>query len=273
MSDAFAEIVVGPDGATELYGALIAAQGEFPNVARTSEGVVGADKTDTDERGKGRSITKKYADLAEVVATVRPILAKHGLGYIQAPTTPAEGVVSTTTRIIHTSGQWIESTITMTAGRTPQQQGIVITYSRRYALVSMLGLATEEDPDGNLDGNQEPRGRAQRRTTQRNADTTPSGRQRTSAAPPSDDVDHWSKLGWENGDVHNAEIEALRARRRALPDAIRADADSFLNGRKPPFARAFATAYARKLDQLETPPEPATEPGPPGEDDSERPFA
>lgn len=261
------ELLESPGGAPELFAALVEAQGHFPNVARNVSGVVGADKTDIDERtGKGRGVEKKYADLAEVVATVRPILAAHGLGYIQAPTTPSEGYVSTTTRLIHKSGQWIESTITMTAGRTPQQQGIVITYSRRYAIVAMLGLATEEDPDGNgVEDNQAPsraRARAPRVARQR----TPSGREPTTAVPPPDH-DFWHRNGWDHKEAHDARLEEIRAVVRKLPKEAREDAKTWLHDRAgashPPYALDVMTEYGRKVAELvASAPPPGPDPDP-----------
>jgi len=90
----------------------------------------------------------KYADLDEIINTVRPTLSAHGLFVIQSP--EGEGsAAKVTTRIMHTSGQWLEGTISLTAVKAdPQGMGSAITYARRYSLAAFLGLAQDDD-DGN----------------------------------------------------------------------------------------------------------------------------
>src|SRR5271169_2681095 len=87
----------------------------------------------------------KYASLENVIATVRPHMAKHGLSFSQFP--DGDGL---TTVLMHSSGEWLQATSKMTPkDATPQGQGSAITYLRRYALSAVLGLATEDDDDGN----------------------------------------------------------------------------------------------------------------------------
>lgn len=88
----------------------------------------------------------KYADLASILETIRAPLAKEGLSFVQFPS----GDGGLTTLLMHTSGEWIEETFSMRAvDSKPQTYGSMITYMRRYALASILGLSTEEDDDGN----------------------------------------------------------------------------------------------------------------------------
>lgn len=91
----------------------------------------------------------KYADLAAVWDVVREPLAANGLSVIQLPS--ADGAkVTLVTMLLHSSGQWIKSRLTMLAAQnTPQGLGSCITYARRYALSSVLGVAAEIDDDGN----------------------------------------------------------------------------------------------------------------------------
>lgn len=96
----------------------------------------------------------KYASLESVVETVKPILAKHGLSYAQFPSNvTTNGVIygsALTTILMHESGDWLEATTLLIAkDQTPQGQGSAITYMRRYALSAVLGIATEDDDDGN----------------------------------------------------------------------------------------------------------------------------
>lgn len=91
----------------------------------------------------------KYADLASVWEVCREPLAKNGLCVSQHPT--AEGnTVTIETLVTHNSGQWMSSKLSMTSKEaTPQGIGSAITYARRYALSSIVGIASEEDDDGN----------------------------------------------------------------------------------------------------------------------------
>lgn len=93
----------------------------------------------------------KYAPLEEVLNTVRPILAKNGLSIIQAPSSEGE-YISITTTLIHESGEWIEfAPLNLkTDKNTAQGAGSAITYARRYAISAILGIASEEDDDGNI---------------------------------------------------------------------------------------------------------------------------
>jgi hypothetical protein len=90
----------------------------------------------------------KYADLTSVYDACRGPLAKHGLSIVQMPR--AEGnVVTVETRLLHSSGQWVEGELTAVAkDGGPQSVGSIITYLRRYSRQSSIGIAAEDD-DGN----------------------------------------------------------------------------------------------------------------------------
>jgi hypothetical protein len=88
----------------------------------------------------------KYATLAAVRQMVNPLLHKHGLALTQLPT--RDVVVSL---LVHKSGQWIKAeTEIVNAKGGPQGMGSAITYACRYAITAMLGIAPDEDDDGNL---------------------------------------------------------------------------------------------------------------------------
>jgi hypothetical protein len=84
-----------------------------------------------------------FAPLNVVLDAIRPALRDNGLAISQTPST-GEGV---TTTVFHESGQWLsfEPLLIHPAGGTPQNVGSAISYARRYALLSILGLATEDD--------------------------------------------------------------------------------------------------------------------------------
>lgn len=87
----------------------------------------------------------KYASLDSIIAAIKPGMKKHGLAFVQMP----DGD-SLTTIILHETGQFIRSTARLIVkDQTPQGLGSAITYMRRYALSAALGLATEDDDDGN----------------------------------------------------------------------------------------------------------------------------
>jgi hypothetical protein len=103
----------------------------------------------------------KYADLACVWDAIREPLSSNGLSVSQSPEHCAErSAVSVTTLLMHESGQWIETSLTLQVVREkkgegfviahdPQAVGSAITYARRYALAAIVGIAQDDD-DGNI---------------------------------------------------------------------------------------------------------------------------
>lgn len=131
----------------KLAEALAAAQGEFSAPDRNREVVV---KTKA-----GGEYRFRYSTLDCVMDMARPVLSKHGLSITQPPTVRESSVV-VLTRLMHSSGQWQEEEIIVTPETLgPQEIGSAITYLKRYAYTGMLGIASEEDDDGNhASGNQ-----------------------------------------------------------------------------------------------------------------------
>lgn len=88
----------------------------------------------------------KYASLSNILDTISGPLLDSGLVVVQFP----EGEHGLTTRLMHTSGEWMESTYYMKPkSDTPQDNGSAITYQRRYAIGAILSLNIDEDDDGN----------------------------------------------------------------------------------------------------------------------------
>lgn len=94
----------------------------------------------------------KYVTIDKLFASVRPLLVKHGLSYIQAPTSDDHGRIGCVTTLLHESGEFIEGDMfVMTLSKNdPQGAGSAITYARRYSLSAMLGVAWDDDDDGNV---------------------------------------------------------------------------------------------------------------------------
>ena len=103
----------------------------------------------------------RYASLNSIWSVCRPLLAEYELGVIQLPVSSSfvDGNAvnaGLSTRLIHSSGEWIEDTfyIPLEAGpRAAQAAGSIITYLRRYSLAALLGVVTDEDSDGEPPGN------------------------------------------------------------------------------------------------------------------------
>jgi hypothetical protein len=87
----------------------------------------------------------RYADLAEVLNTVRPVFAANGLSIIQS-TSYDGSLVSVTTTILHSEGGHVSSTASCVPAKADAQGvGASTTYLRRYALAAMTGIAQEDD--------------------------------------------------------------------------------------------------------------------------------
>lgn len=97
-------------------------------------------------------LRSKYADLAEVLNTVRPVLAENGISIVQMPSYEG-GMVSVETMLMHLSGEWISSTISAPVNKQDAQGvGSATSYCRRYALAAMCGIAQEDDDGSAVSG-------------------------------------------------------------------------------------------------------------------------
>ena len=177
----------------ELAGALSEAQGEFEPVPRT---------------GFNPHYKTNYATLDDVIGGVRNVLAKHGLSYTQM-LDGKDGVPYLTTTLYHASGQWIQSSVPfpsdISGGRNALQSfGRDLTYLRRYALSAMLGIASEEDNDGE-GGNSNTRQRNSKKRT-----LSPQQRDDDSVTVPKTCFDvKTPKTGRRLGDLEIDELDAL----------------------------------------------------------------
>lgn len=90
----------------------------------------------------------KYADLAAIRDAVTLPLASEGIAIVQLVGSD-EGGAFLTTRLLHKSGQWVESVHPLPATAKPQEFGSALTYARRYSLAAICGISAEEDDDAN----------------------------------------------------------------------------------------------------------------------------
>lgn len=128
----------------KLAAALAAAQGEFPAVTKD---------------GKNPDVHSKYATLDNIVAAVRPVLARHKIAVLQGVGACEGARIVVETTLAHESGEWMttEAWVPLVGRRVkgggfgepdPQAAGSAITYARRYGLAAALSIAAEEDDDG-----------------------------------------------------------------------------------------------------------------------------
>jgi len=117
----------------ELAAALAVAQGQMGGASKTTD---------------NSFFKSKYADLGSVIAAAKDPLAENGLSYVQFPFS-MNGEVGVTTRLMHSSGQWLQSMFSIPAPKTDAHTyGGLVTYCRRISLQSVLGIPAEDD-DGN----------------------------------------------------------------------------------------------------------------------------
>lgn len=124
-----------------IYSALAKAQSEFATVAKSKVNPM---------------FRSHYADLDSILNAVRPALNKHGLALTQKAGI-AEGAVTVETVIYASDGSSVSSGIlTMPIVPTKNDKvamtqlvGSAITYAKRYSLAAFLGIAADEDDDGN----------------------------------------------------------------------------------------------------------------------------
>jgi ERF superfamily len=121
----------------QLFAAFVKALGEVTEITKNHTAKV--------QMKTGGEYTYSYADLADTLEAIRPVLAANGLGLTQPVATRGDSVLVWTT-ILHVSGQYVTySPLEMGAGRTPQETGSAITYGRRYAASAALNLASEDN--------------------------------------------------------------------------------------------------------------------------------
>lgn len=117
----------------EIAAALAKAQGAIKNPSKAKE---------------NPHFKSKYADMATGLDVIRPALSEHAIAIVQATEIVEDGVILRT-RLIHSSGQWLESSYPVSKFAPHQQLGSALTYSKRQALFALVGVHGEdEDDDG-----------------------------------------------------------------------------------------------------------------------------
>jgi hypothetical protein len=114
----------------KIYPAVIAMQQSLEAIERSKEVKTG-------------KYSFKYAPLDAIMDKVKPLFAANGLAVMQGVDADA-----LTTRLIHSSGQWVESETHLNREHANMQGfGGEVTFKRRYALSALIGLVSDDDND------------------------------------------------------------------------------------------------------------------------------
>jgi hypothetical protein len=133
--------------------ALAKAQTELSNPEKAMIGAVYNNRSDTPQ-------SFRYASLASGLDIVRKALGGHQIAIAQTTDIDrASGTVNLTTLLLHTSGEWLSSdwpVCQLSETSAPRRMGAALTYARRYALFTMVGIAGEDDLDAPPDVTNDP---------------------------------------------------------------------------------------------------------------------
>jgi hypothetical protein len=133
------------DSVAALASALAKAQAELINPEKSLTAIIRAGRPGEGER------SFRYAPLASGLDIVRKTLGQHEIATIQTTAIDqGSGLVNLTTVLAHASGEWIASdwpVCPVAETANPQRMGAALTYARRYALFTLVGIAGEDDLD------------------------------------------------------------------------------------------------------------------------------
>jgi ERF superfamily len=132
------------DSIGAIAAALAKAQAELINPEKSLVGTISSPLRESDR-------TFRYAPLSSGLDIVRKSLGRHEIATVQTTAIDKDvGLIRLTTVLAHSSGEWLSSDwpvcpIADTAA--PQRMGTALTYARRYALFTLVGIAGEDDLD------------------------------------------------------------------------------------------------------------------------------
>ena len=134
-----------------LAAALAKAQIELSNPEKSLVGTIKSGRGLGSKSGEPAERIFRYAPLSSGLEIVRKTLGHHEIATVQTTAIDhSAGILNLTTVLAHASGEWIASdwpvcAISETA--TPRRMGAALTYARRYALFTLVGIAGEDDLD------------------------------------------------------------------------------------------------------------------------------
>src|ERR1700736_1899057 len=128
-----------------LAAALAKAQAQLVNPEKSLSATISTGRAGETQR------TFRYAPLSSGLEIVRKSLSEQEIAVIQTTAVdPASRVLTLTTMLAHASGQWIASqwpVCPLADIASPHRMGAALTYARRYALFTLVGIAGEDDLD------------------------------------------------------------------------------------------------------------------------------
>src|SRR6516164_3441591 len=128
-----------------IAAALAKAQAQLINPEKSLVGTTRSDQTSGAER------CFRYAPLSRGLDIVRKTLSQHEIATIQTTSIDeTAGLVRLSTVLAHASGEWIASdwpVCAVSETAAPHRMGAALTYARRYALFTLVGIAGEDDLD------------------------------------------------------------------------------------------------------------------------------
>jgi hypothetical protein len=143
------------DNVAAIATALAKAQTELTNPEKAMIGSIYNARTDSQQNFR-------YASLSSGLDIIRKVLGSQQIAVAQTTAIDrASGTVNLTTLLVHTSGEWISSdwpVCQLSETATPRRMGAALTYARRYALFTMVGIAGEDDLDAPDVANDGPKG-------------------------------------------------------------------------------------------------------------------
>jgi ERF superfamily len=144
-----------------IAAALAKAQAELVNPEKSLVGTIRSDAPGATER------SFRYAPLSSGLEIVRKTLSQHEIATVQTTSIDeSAGIVRLSTVLAHASGEWIASdwpVCAVSETAVPHRMGAALTYARRYALFTLVGIAGEDDLDApDLIGQATPPSKAER---------------------------------------------------------------------------------------------------------------
>src|SRR5690242_2894895 len=128
-----------------IAAALAKAQAQLVNPEKSLVGTIRSD------RATQAGQTFRYAPLSSGLDIVRKTLSQHEIATVQTTSIDeTAGIVRLSTVLAHASGEWIASdwpVCGISETVSPQRMGTALTYARRYALFTLVGIAGEDDLD------------------------------------------------------------------------------------------------------------------------------
>jgi ERF superfamily len=216
-----------------LASALAKAQAELINPEKSLTATIRSGRAGEAER------TFRYAPLSSGLDIVRKTLGQHEIATVQTTAIDAAaGIVNLTTMLAHASGEWIASDwpvcpIAETAN--PQRMGAALTYARRYALFTLVGIAGEDDLDAPdlCDGSPSPRSSVldrswddqcgiSRQTPDNGRDRGNINRQRSAILEPDQSAELRGKLLLEMAGIPSADLSAWAREALATKNSLTA---------------------------------------------------